>query len=79
MDKLLYLLPVLACPVGMSAMMWYMMRSGRKVPATDGHATDLPAKEAELAGLRAEVDRLRAARGDQATGHAEGDDHGPWR
>jgi hypothetical protein len=57
MHSLLYLLPVLACPVGMCGLMWFMGRSRRGDPATG----DLPGKEGELAQLRAEVDQLRAA------------------
>jgi hypothetical protein len=56
-EKLLYLLPVLACPVGMGLMMWFMMRGGQRRPATDDRA----AKEAELSRLQTEVDQLRAA------------------
>lgn len=62
MEKLLYLLPVLACPVGMGLMMWFMMRTGQRRPGGD----DLAAKEAELARLRADVDQLRAAERDRA-------------
>ncbi len=57
MENLLYLLPVLACPVGMGVMMWMMMRPGR------GQQTITPtaptAAEQELAQLRNEVDALR--------------------
>lgn len=55
MSELLYTLALLACPVGMGAMMWMMMRKPQ-APA------DATAKQAELAGLRAEVDRLRGDR-----------------
>ena len=53
MDKLLFLLPLLACPVMMGAMMW-MMR-GSHTPASDTTAE-------EIARLRAEVDRLQNER-----------------
>ncbi len=53
MFELLYLL---ACPVGMGAMMWMMSRGHGSGPqATED-------KQAELAGLRAEIDQLRAER-----------------
>ena len=55
MSELFYLLALLACPVGMGAMMWMMSRGhgSRPQPAED---------QAELAGLRAEIDQLRAER-----------------
>jgi hypothetical protein len=56
MSELLYLLALLACPVGMGAMMWTMSRGHRSRPQP---AED---KQAELANLRVEIDALHAAR-----------------
>jgi hypothetical protein len=58
MDKLLYLLPVLACPVGMGLMMWLMMRPKHEAQPTPG------ADQQELLRLRKEIDALRAERND---------------
>ena len=55
MPEILYALAVLACPVGMGAMMWMMMRGNK------GRAAGLDSREAELARMRAEIDQLRAA------------------
>ena len=60
MSELLYVLALLVCPVVMGAMMWMMMR-GSQPPA---QATE--DKHAELAGLRAEIDQLRAERSERA-------------
>lgn len=56
MSQLLYTLALLACPVGMGAMMWMMNRKPKAAP------DETAAKQAELAGLRAEVDRLHGER-----------------
>lgn len=59
MSQLLYSLPLLACPVGMGLMMFFMMRGNKQEsPRPSGTAAD------ELTMLRAEVDQLRAAQRD---------------
>lgn len=60
---------VLACPVGMGLMMWFMMR-GKKDSSTS--SPQQPASDAELAKLRAEVDQLRASQRDAANSHTRG-------
>ncbi|MFL4910575.1 hypothetical protein ACJ6WF_47640 [Streptomyces sp. MMS24-I2-30] len=62
MRELLNYLPVLACPVGMGAMMWFMMRPGRKPAGTTAPADP---REQELAALRTQVDDLREQMGIQ--------------
>ena len=66
MEQIFYGLAVLACPLGMGAMMWLMMRSGKKTP---GDAVPTEASAAELAQLRADLDRLRAG---QSLAHESG-------
>ena len=56
MSELFYLLALLACPVGMGAMMWWMSRGHGSAPRPSEE------RQAELAGLRAEIDQLRAER-----------------
>ncbi len=58
MQSLLYGLAVLACPVGMGVMMWMMMRGNRQ-GASDAGGHD------QVAQLRAEIDQLKAERGEQ--------------
>jgi hypothetical protein len=55
MQQLLYLLPALACPLGMGAMMFFMMRPG-------GKQTEQPpsAERQEIADLRQQVQLMRA-------------------
>ncbi len=60
MDRLLYVLPLLACPIGMCLMMWFMMR-GKKRDQPSSTQTPTPSTAAEIAGLRAELDQLKAA------------------
>ena len=54
MSELFYLLALLACPVGMGAMMWMMSRGHGSAPRS------AEVNQAELARLRAEIDQLRA-------------------
>ncbi|MEV4334279.1 hypothetical protein AB0K02_27740 [Streptomyces sp. NPDC049597] len=59
MDQLLYVLPALACPVGMGLMMWLMMRSRRSPADQPRSAAATAAQEQELFRLRHEVEALR--------------------
>lgn len=60
MVKVLYLLPVLACPVGMGLMMWLMMRPKKGQPA----GSEPNPQQQELAQLRSEIASLRRDRPD---------------
>jgi len=58
-SQFFYSLATLACPIGMGAMMWFMMRGSGKNTKAEGAASI--EREAELLKLRAEVDELRAS------------------
>jgi hypothetical protein len=73
MTNLLYVLPALACPIGMGAMMWFMMRGmggNKPAPPQPGPYAGSPGADtdAEIARLRAQVDQLEAARRNQPQG-----------
>lgn len=57
MAQVLYGLALFACPLGMGAIMWLMMSSGKEQP---GGSAPSRATEAEVAQLRAELDEVRA-------------------
>ena len=59
MSELFYGLALLACPVGMGAMMWIMMRGSKSAPAPQQDTSG------ELTRMRAEIDQLRAAQRDR--------------
>jgi hypothetical protein len=65
MKELLYSLPLLACPVGMGLMMWFMMR-GKKNPQPRTETPDA-GTDAQIASLRAELDQVRAGQRDRET------------
>lgn len=58
MSSVFYTLALLACPVGMGLMMFMMMRGRDKTPANQAQSAD----RAEIEGLRAEIEALKAAR-----------------
>lgn len=63
MESLLVTLPVLACPVGMGLMMWFMMR-GPGMRNHDDRAHDDASKQ-EIARMRTEIEQLKAQRRDR--------------
>jgi len=61
MDELQYVLPALACPIGMGTVMWFMMRGSKNTAAgAQQPAQPIGPQARELAALRTEVERLRA-------------------
>ncbi len=74
MDGALLTLAVLACPVGMGVMMWFMMRgqSGK----TDAGKTDAQPQASahsndEIAELRTEIEQLKAERAQRRSSAGE--------
>jgi hypothetical protein len=73
----LTLLYALACPVGMGAMMWMMMRGNRDRPTPSAPIAGQPGpwesdpRESELARLREEIQHLRAGQPAAGTGGTE--------
>ncbi len=63
MQQIFYSLAILACPVGMGLMMWFMMRGNKQRTPTAPTVTTVQDETtgAELARLRAEIDQLQAA------------------
>lgn len=56
MQQFLAALPLLACPVAMGTMIWWMSRNRHSADADQA-----PDQTADVARLRAELDELRAA------------------
>ena len=64
MSQVLFFLALLACPVGMGLMMWFMMRDKKHGNENSSPSSIAPATNAELTKLRAEVDQMRAGQRD---------------
>ena len=61
MPDSLYALALLACPLGMGAMMWMMMRK-QEAPSVPEDTQRV--KQTELATLQAQIDQLQAQQRD---------------
>ncbi len=69
MAELLYPLALLACPLGMGAMMWMMMRGSKSTGIVAPGSTS---SADELTRLRAEVDQLRAGQRGETGNYSTG-------
>ena len=59
MESIVASLALLACPLGMGAMMWFMMRGMKQPPSRPGDDDELTALRTEQRSLEAELGRLR--------------------
>lgn len=67
MENVLLPLALLACPVGMGLMMWFMSRGNRR-PDGPAPASTVEDLHAEHARLQAEIDRRESASTDASDG-----------
>ena len=69
MESIVTGLALLACPLGMGAMMWFMMRGMKQPLSGSDQGDEVTALRAEQIRLEADVERLRAedAVGEAAT------------
>ena len=67
MPDSLYALALLACPLGMGAMMWMMMRKQDAPSVPEG----TQAKQTELATLQAQIHQLQAQQRDASRAETE--------
>ena len=74
MESIAALVPVLGCALMMAPMMWLIMRMGRRTASGSTPAVQeaRAAQASELAELRAETARLRAARATREPGAGVG-------
>ncbi len=68
MEGLLLGLAVLACPVGMGLMMWFMAKGMRRRETGDAPPSSLEAMRSEHDKLGGEIERLERDRGAPASG-----------
>jgi hypothetical protein len=61
MDRLVYALPLLACPIGMSLMMWFMMRGKKNTQPPATATPTLSTNDADITRLQAQIDQLKSA------------------
>ena len=63
-------LALLACPLGMGLMMFFMMRGNKH---DNSQSSPMSAQDTEVARLRAEVDQLRAAQQERSNAPEAGE------